>query len=447
MPGGSAPIAAEEFAALMAALGPFESAPAVAVGVSGGADSLALCLLLDRWAGERGGLATALTVDHGLRPESGDETRQVASWLQERGIAHRVLRWGPPRPGSGIQAAARQARYRLMTEWCVGAGVLHLALAHHREDQAETLILRLGRGSGLYGLAGMAPVVARADLRLVRPLLTIPRARLEATVRAFGQSWIEDPSNRNLAYRRVRVRQSVLPVLAAEGLDAGRLAATARGLGRARAAVEAAVADVLARAASMHPLGFARLDPDPIRLAPEEVGLRALASIVTAIGGAPYPPRLDRLGRLYGSFRDGEFGGGRTLGGCVVRPGRGGVLLCREPNAVQGPVPVRPGERLRWDGRFLVDVGADCPHGLLVGALGRAGWSTLVSHRPEVAKLGLPHPARLGLPAFFDGEGLLAVPILRYNGGKVGCSAVSFAPENPVTSLGHSLASARYSII
>ncbi len=152
----AAAIDAAAFDALMAPLGPFEPAPRIAIAVSGGPDSLALCLLADRWARARGGVAFGLTVDHGLRPESGAEAAQVRRWLAARGMAHRTLRWKGAHPLSAIQEQARAARLALLTGWCRRAGVLHLLLGHQREDQAETALQRLVRGSGIDGLAAMA---------------------------------------------------------------------------------------------------------------------------------------------------------------------------------------------------------------------------------------------------------------------------------------------------
>ncbi|MEO5375395.1 MAG: tRNA lysidine(34) synthetase TilS [Alphaproteobacteria bacterium] len=425
-------IGPDEFAALMAGFAPFESTPALAVGVSGGADSMALCLLMDAWARARGGSVTALVVDHGLRPESGDESTRVGAWLAARGIVHHILRWEGVKPAADIQAAARRARYELMTGWCRRAGVLHLAVGHHQEDQAETVLLRLARGSGVHGLSGMAPVVAGHDVRVLRPLLDQPRARLVATATAFGQSWVEDPGNQNAAYRRVRVRSLLLPALAAEGVDARSVAATAHRLRRAREAIDHAVAGVLAAAVMVHPFGFARLDPGPLRRAPPEVGLRALARVLTTIGGAAYPPRLERLERLYRALAGDALGRGRTLGGCVVLPHRGRVLVCREPAAVEAPVATPPGLRRRWDRRFVVETGADAPPGLRIGALGAAGWAA-VTEGGSGRRLDLPHVVRTTLPAFFGAEGVLAVPTLGYKCDTVGCSSVSFTPEIPLT--------------
>jgi tRNA(Ile)-lysidine synthase len=424
------PLGADEFSTLMARLGPFEGGPRLAVAVSGGADSMALTLLAAAWTAVAGGTLTALTVDHRLRPAAAEEAAQVAAWLGGRGIAHRTLRLPTPLPAKGVQAAARAARYRQLESWCAEAGVLHLLLAHNLEDQAETLLLRLARGSGLDGLAGMAPVSERAACRVLRPLLEVPRARLEATLRQAGQGWIEDPSNRDPAYLRVRLRRAEA-VLEEAGLGAARLAATAARLGRARAALEAGVAALLARAALVHPAGFVRLDPAALKAAPEEIGLRALAAVLALVGGALYPPRLERLERLYREIPAG-IGGGRTLGGCRVLARRGRLLVCREPAAVAPPVPALPGGTIHWDGRFCLYLPTTAPDGLSLGALGAA--------RLDVVP-ALPAAARTGLPALRDDRSVAAVPALGYvregfGDGWLAGLRLFFRPSRPLSGSG-----------
>jgi tRNA(Ile)-lysidine synthase len=402
----AAPIEAAEFAALLAGFAPFESAPRVAVGVSGGADSLALALLADEWARHQGGTVFALTVDHRLRPRSAAEASEVGAWLGSRGVAHRVLVWDGPRPKRSIQQAARAARYRLLEGWCAANGVLHLALAHHRQDQAETLLLRLARGSGLDGLGGMSRVVERASCRVLRPLLGVGPDRLVATLEARHQPWIRDPSNLDRAFARVRLRQS-LGLLGEEGLTVERLAATAERLGRARAALEAEVAVLLARAASLHPLGFARLDVGRIAAAPAEIGLRTLAAVLATVGGAEYPPRLERLERLYHRLRAGSLGGGQTLGGCRILSRRGAVVVCREPGGVGPAAAAPPGTRVTWDGRFRLALPSTAPDGLQIGPLGAAP--------AESAGGSLPAVVVASLPALRDAQqNVIAAPMLRY---------------------------------
>ncbi len=424
----TAPLQAADFAALIGAFAPFEPAPRLAIGVSGGADSLALTLLAQGWAQAQGGAVAALTVDHGLRPEAAAEAAQVGAWLAARGIEHTILAWRGPLPVRGIQAAAREARYRLLEGWCAEAGVLHLLLAHHREDQAETVLLRLARRSGLDGLAGMSATVERAACRVLRPLLPVPRARLVATLQALGQSWIEDPSNRDHRYARARLRQGLAP-LAEAGLTVERLAASAARLGRARAALEVEVAALLARSTAIHPAGFARIDAAALAAAPAEIGLRALAAVLLMVGGAAYPPRSERLARLHRRLAGG-LGGGCTLGGCRILPRRGGVLVCREPAATAAPVAARPGAAVTWDGRFHLRLPAGAPTGLRLGARGMAGVETGTGR--------LPSPARPGMPVLRDDKGdVVASPVLGC--GQLGTllpSSLMFRPRRPLTGAG-----------
>jgi tRNA(Ile)-lysidine synthase len=430
------PLSDEELTAGLDRLGPFERSPRLAVAVSGGADSMALALLADGWARRRGGAITALTVDHRLRPESAGEARQVGAWLAARGIAQETLVWDGPRPAGDIQAAARAARYRLLESWCAERGVLHLLTAHHREDRAETFWLRLARGSGLDGLAGISAVTERAHCRVLRPLLDVPPERLRARLRLEGQAWIEDPSNRNADFARVRLRES-RALLASEGLSAERLEETQRHLGRARQAIEAATADLLARAVSVHPAGFAWLDAAVLGRAEPELGLRALAAVLATVGGAEYPPRLERLERLHDALRHGALGRGRTLGGCQLTPAAARVLVSREPAEVEGPLPISPGRPVIWDRRFRVEASETCPAGVTVGPLGR-GRRDL---SPEALRRlrTLPGAVRASLPAVWDAEGLAEVPALgwaRASGRSPGLAQITFRPSRGLSPVG-----------
>lgn len=432
-----------EFGHLLARFAPFERAPWLAVAVSGGADSMALALLADRWAQARGGAVTAVTVDHRLRPESSAEAAQVGAWLAARGIAHRVLPWDGPKPVAGIQAAARAARRALLASWCRREGVLHLLLAHHRDDQNETIILRLARHSGPDGLAGMAAVVELPDLRLLRPLLGVARDRLRATLRAMGQAWIEDPSNDDKRFMRVRIR-AALARLEAEGLDAAKLVAAIDGLGGDRAAREGRVAALLARAAAIYPEGFAVLDPVALRAAEREESRAALARAILAIGGNVYAPRSNRLERLHHALLDGAMTGGRTLGGCTLVPWRGLALIAREPAAAAGDVAIeRPGAYL-FDNRFVVTVAGHGPFaGVRLAALGEEGWRQVVAAEPVVRRNPLPSQVRSSLPAVWDLDGVLGVPHLLYrrrgaDPDSVAIVSAMFRPRHPLAGSGFS---------
>jgi tRNA(Ile)-lysidine synthase len=405
---GTAPLSPADFERCMNGLSRLDGAASLCVAVSGGADSMALALLARDWAKSRGITLTALTVDHGLRPEAAAEAAQVGRWMAAAGIGHDTLTWRET-PRGNVQAAARRARYALLDDWCAARGVPALLVAHHLEDQAETVLLRLGRGSGVHGLAGMAsetgPPWPGAPARL-RPLLDVPRARLVATLRARGQAWIEDPSNSDRRYARVRARD-VWPHLAPLGITPARLAATARSMARARAALETQVHEWLARACRFDPAGYAVLTPALLRDAPAEIGLRALAAILMAVGGGGYPPRLEGLERLWAGFGAGDVPAA-TLGGCRLVPVEGALVVVRETRGMQGAL--RLGDRPAvWDGRFAAR-GA----GLTIERLRAGGLGLLRAALSERALNGVPAAARRVLPAFYDDQGLVAVPSLGY---------------------------------
>ncbi len=421
----------------MAAFAPFEPRPLIAAAVSGGADSMALAVLLQAWALERDGRILGLVVDHGLRPGSAEEAAEVQTRLEGLGLEARVLTATGPAAESNRQASAREARYRLLLGECRQRGILHLALAHHREDQSETMLLRLARGSGLDGLAAMPALRETPEARLIRPFLAVPRARLRATLELHGVTWIEDPSNRDESFDRVRLRR-LGPDLAAAGLDAGRLAGAACNLGRARGALERTTHRLLAEAVTLDPAGFAWLRPEIFGAASEEAARRALGRILAVLGGSVYPPRGASLDRLLAALRGGTAKGA-TLAGCRVAQRRGKLLVARETRTLPSR-PIRPGERLRWDGRFEIGLrGGAAPGlpGLHVGPLGRDGWQEISRSVGRTEAARIPPLARPGLPALRDGRGVLAVPHVRFerSGAAAGGASLDcrFAPDLALT--------------
>lgn len=413
----SDPIGPVGFDRLMRGVGPFESAPHVAVGVSGGADSMALTLLLARWVADRGGRLLALTVDHGLRADSAAEAATVAAWMGARGIEHRILTWEGAKPETGIQAGARHARLRLLTDAAAGQGILHLALAHHADDQAETHRLRADRSSGPQGLSGMPAIREMDHLRLIRPLLPVGKERLVATCGAFGQEWVEDPSNRNPAYARVRLRlsESVGPAEAMAVLDAGR----------ARAAQEAEMARLLATHARFQPEGWVLLDRD-LFAAPPAMARQLAASLLRAVGGAVYPPSPAAIDDLVAALRE-RPDQGRTLAGCRFMPVAGGWRLLREARNLQGPVHIAGGGApVTWDGRFRLSVERVGEY--TVRALDAGAWRQALADRPALGRTDMPAALRWTLPCIMAGDRLLAIPHLAYLASGTPDPAVSMVP-------------------
>jgi tRNA(Ile)-lysidine synthase len=298
--------------------------------VSGGPDSTALLVLAARWAKQlkRPPKLLAVTVDHGLRPAAAREAAAVRKLAGRLGVPHRTLRWRGKKPRSGLQEAARNARYRLLAQAARLEGIAHIATAHTLDDQAETVLFRMARGSGLLGLTGMAhvaplpvaplPVRIEREIVLVRPLLHVSKARLIATLKAAKIGYSEDPSNYDPRFTRARLR-TLMPALAREGLDARGLARLALRLRRAEATVAVAVG--AARAALAPPPWLERgpivFEKSRFARLPAEVGLRLLGEAVAHTGNEG-PVELAKLEELYEGLRQAPSRLRRTLAGAVI---------------------------------------------------------------------------------------------------------------------------------
>jgi tRNA(Ile)-lysidine synthase len=278
-------LAAEQFADLMAPFIPFEARPVLAVGVSGGRDSLSLAILAHDWARARGGGVLGLIVDHGLRQGSAAEAAMTRDVLARQGIASEVLRWTGSECGSGLQAAARDARYDLMFEACRRRGILHLLVGHHAADQAETVAMRMAHKSGADGLAGMARLVEHRDVRLLRPLLSVPRSRLTATLQERAISWVEDPSNADPRFERARLRLRPPPAPASGFPET------------ARASREGEVAEHAVPLLDFDGAGEVAIDQASFATLDAQLRARLLSRVVQAVGRRDHPPRRDRLER------------------------------------------------------------------------------------------------------------------------------------------------------
>lgn len=335
------PIGCREAADLFAGL----SAEArLLVAVSGGPDSVALLGLLAEWAREAGRPALhAATVDHGLRAASAAEAEGVAALCAQLGVPHRILLWDGAKPATGVQERARRARYALLVEEAQRLGGAVLVTAHTQDDQAETMLMRMARGSGPSGLAAMRERVPKGPIVLARPLLSIPKVRLLATAQARALPFVTDPSNGDLRFERVRWR-ALMPGFAQEGLSAERLALLARRIARLEEAA-AQRAKVLLQELSLQEPSLPALllpvdDAPMLRLRfrallsePEEIGLRVVALALEQIGGeGGVANRLERLEACVEALRDAAreaLATRRTLSGCVLSLAADGVLTLR----------------------------------------------------------------------------------------------------------------------
>ncbi len=406
------PVTDDECDQLFSGLAPYRL---LLLAVSGGADSTAMLHLIAHWARRQGDAAPRLhvvTVDHDLRQGSRAEAETVAHAAAAHGLPHHVLTWTGPKPQAGLQDAARTARYALLARLLrdLGEPAAALVTAHTADDQAETLLMRLARGSGIDGLSAMAPrrrLSAQDSYDLVRPLLGITKSRLLATLRAHAIAWTEDPSNTRLDFERVRIRAAAA-TLADLGLVPEKLALSARRLARVRTAVDAAATDFEARVLDLNHGAYAAMQRSDFTRAPDELRLRLLIRVLSRFGGAAPATRLSRIERLLQRL-DGVGTLTATLGGCVVAATASHIRIFRESG--RAPLPecrLDTAAKTIWDDRFAVSVAGltsgDAP--VIVKALGATGYATLRRH----AEFHLPQRAATTLPSFWSGQTLLAVP-------------------------------------
>jgi tRNA(Ile)-lysidine synthase len=409
-------------AALLSAFSPLKRYGSAALAVSGGPDSMALMHLVCRWT--RLILSppriAVLAVDHGLRPESKAEAEFVGAQAESLGLTHAILTWAGEKPKTSIQAAARGARYDLMTDYCRVHNFACVVTAHTADDQAETFLMRLRRGSGLDGLAAMATISERGGLPILRPLLGLSKARLLAYLRCRGLPFVRDPGNVNLAFERVRVRHA-MKALASAGVARPALALSAARLGRARQALADAASVFLEQNLSVTPLGRGEITLDTFRALPEDVALRVLSQVLALIAGKAQPPRMAKAERLLQALQSGKRQA--ALGGCLVTVAGGKLSFYREPGrSGRSPVACEPGSTCLWDGRFVLTFANDFEGSVSAAPLGPEGWTLC---RKEFKERGLaPHGDRLAAlttPALWRDGVLLCAPLLKFS--KTGLTA------------------------
>jgi tRNA(Ile)-lysidine synthase len=270
-------------------------ADGILVAVSGGPDSMALLALLAEWP-QRPKLAAA-TVDHRLRAEATAEAVMVAEFCQRLAIPHTTLNWTGEKPATGLQEAARDARYALLARHAQDLGLSHIVTAHHAGDQAETVLMRLVAGSGIGGLSGMRPQTQKDGVLHVRPLLEIPKARLLATCQERDVPFEEDPSNNSERFGRTRIRR-VMTALQGEGLTTDRLNRLAARAARAVEALEAATSAVMQTADIRTTDCVVQIDWNAVSTAPQEIRLRVLETLLRQSKAGDGPLKLQRLEAL-----------------------------------------------------------------------------------------------------------------------------------------------------
>ncbi|MEP3049157.1 MAG: tRNA lysidine(34) synthetase TilS [Roseibium sp.] len=402
-------LSASEIDQLFAPLKPFDR---IALAVSGGSDSICLLRLFHDWHTRSGwsGACEVLTVDHGLRLESVEETIFVQELSISLGYACSILRWSDGKPQTGVQEAARQARYRLFAKHMSASGTEALVLAHHKDDQAETFLDRLTRGSGVFGLGAMS-VDERGGaegLRLLRPLLDVSKARLVESLKLRNQPWCEDPSNDSTKYKRSRLRK-IAGLLADEGFSQDRILTTVRQMRRTRNALEFVLADTFTRLVEDHPAGPLRLAMDAFRKLPEEIRLRLLVLVIQRVTGKPYLPRLKKIEALDRNILS-QKKVRQTFGGAVVERDDKHLCVWKEAGRSPPTTLVDVSGCGTWDDRFDFDVKpsnqktSGCGV-LMLGILRNAP----VKQRDWPVLQGWPKEAFASSPVFWCSNGILSI--------------------------------------
>jgi len=374
-----------------------EAPKVVGVAVSGGGDSVALLHLMAGVAPDLGHAVRAVTVDHGLRPESAAEAAAVADLCCRLAVPHTTLRWNRNPSAGNLPDQARRARYDLIAGWAASQGIGQVAVGHTADDQAETVLMGLARTAGLDGLCGMRPWWNDRGLRWVRPLLTERRAALRDYLIRHAITWVDDPTNDDDHYARIRARKA-LPVLARLGITVDGLATVAANLASARQAVVAALGDAVAQVAQEN-AGSVAINRPGLHALPPEIARRLLIAALRWVGGADYVPRAAAIDRVLAAITEGRDA---TLAGCRLRVAATSVHILREPKAIAGLLS--PTDQC-WDNRWQLDGPHDVA--LHVRALGPDGLRSCKDWRAT----GLSRDILLVTPAVWQADTLISAPL------------------------------------
>jgi tRNA(Ile)-lysidine synthase len=405
------PVSGEEFAALMNRFAPRPARLAIAV--SGGPDSMALAFCVKRWRDRNPNTETlALIVDHGLRKESAYEAAQTKNHLAQLGINAEILSWQHETPVvTKLHATARKARYRLLAEACRRHNISDLLLGHQRDDQAETILMRFAKGSGIDGLGGMSMRSEVEETRILRPFLSIPRARLIATCNAAKISFVTDASNASEKFARGRLRR-VLPQLAAEGFTVERLIDLGARANEARDALDHYTNMLLRVAGRMDVAGTIRLDIEQFRSAPKAIAQRALIAALQFANAAEYAPERASLTALSTALcADAEMPP-RTLHGCLIAKNGSEASIMREFSAITETPSIKPGDSILWDNRWQVTLAPDASDTFTVQPLGNPPHALVDELAPTLRKRIPQGRARACLPSLWRNEKLALIPVL-----------------------------------
>jgi len=367
--------------------------------VSGGADSTALMWLAAQWAKTCGRLQTlhVLTIDHGLRDSAANDARQVCKWASALGLGCDILAWQHDEPTSRVQEKARTGRYQLMSDWCASNGFDGVITAHHGDDQAETMLMRLARGSGVDGLSGMSERSEIFGLTVFRPLMNVTCNDLRNVLKQADHDWLEDPANSDENYERVRVR-GAMSTMEQVGIDRQALNLSAKRLSRARSALEMVADEFMGKGVTVFDTGHCVIERASFESQPDEIQIRVLTRLVMWAGGAQVAVRMAKVERLLERVNSAKH----TLAGAQIAVRKNTLVIGREFGRINPQVQKNV---TTWDRRFVFDKPRNVqPYGLFIDKDKR-------QRPPE-----LPYFVACSLPVFCGGNRKLIVPHLDLGG-------------------------------
>jgi tRNA(Ile)-lysidine synthase len=398
-----------------------------AIAVSGGSDSLALSVLAKLYSLENDNDFISLIIDHKLRKESAEEAKETYKNLTVRKIKAKILTYQGEKFSSNIQKKARDLRYDLFEKYCVKNKIKFLILAHHQDDLIENFYIRLIRGSGIKGLTSLQNIFEyNKNFYLLRPLLNFNKQELLTVSKKYYSSWIEDPSNKNDKFLRVRIRK-MQTKLQKEGFDPKRIIKTIDNLNTAKDSLDFYIFKSEKKYLNFYKEGYATLKSSIFNNEAQEVIFRVIIKAIHFVSGEYYPPRSDSLKGLMKNLLAKSFKSS-TLGGCLIEKNKNIISFYREDRNVAVETLNKTKQKTNWDDRFLVNKNFNNQQQFVVKKLGNHGIEYLRKNKFNDYGNKIPVHAKKTLPSFWNNEGqLLFVPFVNFKNKKYNIKNDSFS--------------------
>ncbi len=379
---------------------PFEKNPKICVAVSGGADSLALTLLTNNWVKKFNGSVIGVTIDHSLRDNSADEAQHVSKELEKFDINHQIIKYDGPKPKTRIQEIARKYRYQLLGDFCKRKNIYHLLVGHHSLDQKETCLMRSWRDSGFIGLAGMSAIIEFNSHRLLRPMLNIDPKELKKYLSDRQVIWVEDISNKNNFYLRVRAREHLVK-------NSWNLNRT---FAKKRIELEKKLSKWFSVNAEISSFGYVKINFKEFLICENHLREQILSRSISTVGGLEYSPSLSSLNLVSKHFAN--FSTSKSLGGCLILKKLNCLFVVREIRNNEPKKIMSNGGVIIWDRRFIIKMSKTDEKQVKLHRLGRKGFDQLTNAGYYIYNSNIPKLALFSLPALWKRDKVVSVPHL-----------------------------------